>query len=67
MKREIKYPDVTLEEINVITRDGLSVKFNSKKIFAAFTKTAKKVVLTAMSVLSELTDKIFSEIFPHFS
>ncbi|MCT4454211.1 hypothetical protein EFO35_03820, partial [Lactococcus cremoris] len=35
MKSEIKYQDVTLEEINVIKRDGRSVKFNSEKIFDA--------------------------------
>ncbi len=28
MKSEVKYQDVTLEEINVIKRDGRSVKFN---------------------------------------
>ena len=38
MKSEVKYQDVTLEEINVIKRDGRSVKFNSEKIFDALTK-----------------------------
>ncbi len=42
MKSEVKYQDVTLEEINVIKRDGRSVKFNSEKIFDALTKAAKK-------------------------
>ncbi|MDU4517506.1 MAG: ATP cone domain-containing protein, partial [Lactococcus lactis] len=67
MKSEIKYQDVTLEEINVIKRDGRSVKFNSEKIFDALTKAAKKVELTDMSVLSELTDRVVSEIFTRFS
>ncbi len=48
MKSEVKYQDVTLEEINVIKRDGRSVKFNSEKIFDALTKAAKKVELTDM-------------------
>ena len=67
MKSEVKYQDVTLEEINVIKRDGRSVKFNSEKIFDALTKAAKKVELTDMSVLSELTDRVVSEIFTRFS
>ena len=66
MKSEVKYQDVTLEEINVIKRDGRSVKFNSEKIFDALTKAAKKVELTDMSVLSELTDRVVSEIFTRF-
>src|SRR5574337_1033917 len=67
MKTEVKYQDVTLEEINVIKRDGRSVKFNSEKIVDALTKAAKKVELTDKSVLSELTDRVVSEIFSRVS
>ena len=51
IKREIKYQDVTLEEIKVIKSDGSSVKFKSEKSFDALNKAAKKVKLTDMSVL----------------
>ena len=67
MKREIKYQVVTLEEINVINRDVRWVKLNSEKLFDALTKEAKKVELTDMSVLSEITDRVVSEILTRFS
>ena len=67
MKSEVKYQAVTLVEINVIKRDGRSVKFKREKIFDALTTAANKVDMTDKSVLSELTDIAVSEIFTRFS
>ncbi|GAB2026126.1 anaerobic ribonucleoside-triphosphate reductase [Lactovum odontotermitis] len=66
MKVLEKVSIISSPEIQVVKRDGRSVKFDATKIYDALMKAADEVGLTSEDAVSKITDKVVDEIFARF-